>query len=113
MHEVAIAEEIKEIVISELKKNNAKKVNKINLQIGKLTSIVPEALQFAFEAISKNTELENAKIEIEMMEIKAKCQKCKKEFIISEFDYECPYCKNMNLKIIQGRETIIKSLEIE
>ncbi len=113
MHEVSIAEEIKDIVIKNLKENNAKKVKRIVLQIGKLTSVVPDALLFAFETISKNTPLENAKIEIEMIEIKAKCENCKKVFKLNAFEYQCPTCKKTNFKIIKGREMIIRTIEME
>lgn len=113
MHEVSIAEEIKEIVIEKLKEQKAKKIKTINLEIGKMTSVVPEALLFAFEIISKNTPLENAKINIEMVEIKAKCKNCKKVFSLNDFEYLCPFCNKTNLEMISGRELIIKSIEME
>ncbi len=113
MHEVSIAEEIKDIVIKNLKKNNAKKVKRIVLQIGKLTSIVPDALLFAFEVISKNTPLENAKVEIETIEIKAKCKSCKKVFKLENFEYQCPSCKKTDFQIIEGREMVIRTIEME
>ncbi len=113
MHEVSIAEEIKEIVIEKLKEHKAKKIKKIALKIGKLTSVVPDALLFAFEIISKNTPLENAKIDIDIIEIKAKCQNCKKTFSLNDIEYLCPFCNKTNLEMISGRELIIQSIEME
>ena len=69
MHEVAIAEEIKQIVINKLGENNSKIVKKVNLLIGEMTSIVPEALRFAFEIVAKDTPLENAVINIKILKI--------------------------------------------
>lgn len=113
MHEVSIAEEIKSVVIQKLKENHGKRIKKIKLLIGKMTTIVPDALRFAFDVVSKGTPLENALIEIKVLKTKAKCNSCSKKFEIKDYDFICPVCKSINFEIIQGREMIIKTIEME
>lgn len=113
MHEVAIAEEIRDIVLEKLKKHKASKVRQIKLLIGELTTIVPEALKFALEIVSENTAMQGAKIQIKTLKTKVKCLKCEKEFKTSDFDYTCRICKSQNVKIIEGKEMIIKTIDME
>lgn len=113
MHEMPIAENIFRIVREQKNLNNLKKVYKINLKIGKLTTVVPSALKFCFQVISKGTEFENVKLDIEIVPFKIKCKKCLKEEEISEFFFLCPFCESENIEVISGRELFIDSIEGE
>jgi len=113
MHEVGIADEIKAIVLEKLKENKASKVKKIKLIIGELTSIVPDALTFAFEVVSKETPLEGVKVEIKVVKMKGRCKKCGREFTIEDFNYICPECKNADIKLIAGKEMILHTIDME
>jgi len=113
MHEVAIAEEIRDIVLKKLDKHKAKKVCGIKLVIGELTTIVPDALLFALEVVSEKTPMKGAKIHIKTIKTKAKCAKCKKEFEVADFNYTCPKCRNQDVKVTAGREMIIQTIEME
>lgn len=113
MHEVSIAEQIKEVVIQKLKENNCKKVRSINLLIGEMTSIVPDALKFAFDIVSKKTPMENALVHIKILKTKAKCRTCSWEFIIRDYTFICPKCDSTDIEIRQGREMVIQTIEME
>lgn len=113
MHEVAIAEEIKNVVIQKLNENKGKKVKGIKLLIGEITSIVPEALKFAFNVVSKGTPMENALIHIKVLKAKAFCRNCSKKFKVNDYYFICPACHSSDVEIIQGREMIIQTIEME
>ena len=61
MHELSIVHNILQIAIEEVNKTNAVKVDQIDLDIGILSGIEIEALDFAWRACTKNTVLEGAK----------------------------------------------------
>lgn len=113
MHEISIAEEIKNVVIQKLKEKNGKKVKCIKLLIGEMTSIVPDALKFAFDIVSKKTPLEDALIHIKVLKTKARCRICSKKFIAKDFAFICPECNSSDIEIMQGREMIIQTIEME
>jgi hydrogenase nickel incorporation protein HypA/HybF len=113
MHELSIAEEIKDIVLQHLKDNGKSKVTRIELIFGELTSIVPAALKLAFDSVAEGTAMHDAKIKYAVKKLKAKCRKCSKIFRIKDFNYMCPACKAGPADIIQGREMIVKSISME
>lgn len=113
MHEVAIASEIKDIVLEKARQHKAGKVTRIKLIIGELTSVVPEALDFALVSVSAGTLLEGAKVEIKSEKLRGKCGDCGREFRIRDMMYICPKCRGTGIKVLSGKEMIIKSIDME
>ena len=111
MHELSIIENIVEIILAELPKHNIQKVESISLRIGKMRQIVPEALQFGFECVSKNTPLEGAELIVENVPIKGHCFNCNHEFILKNWLENCPNCQESKVEIISGKELEIKEFE--
>lgn len=111
MHELSIVESIIEIIEQEMLKNNIKRVETISLKIGEMRQVVPEALLFGFECLTKNTPLENAKINIQNIPIRAKCHICENQFEVKNWLDSCVYCHNNEYEIISGKELEIASFE--
>lgn len=98
-------------VISE--REDVKRVRKVSLEIGELTMINPEQLEFCFRAIISDDELmSSAELEIEMKKAEVECGRCGRidEPIMGIFI--CPKCGG-TLKISGGRDLIIKSVDLE
>jgi len=113
MHELSIAQSILETVISEAEKRSLKRVSIIGLRIGALTDIVPEALEFGFNALKADTILAQTELHIETVPIKGYCEKCMEHFEVSEFIFVCPKCYSNKIKTEQGSELDIAFLEVE
>jgi len=111
MHELSIIENIVEIILAELPKHHLKKVESISLRIGEMRQVVPEALQFGFEFVSKSTPLEGAELIIENVPIKGHCFNCNHEFILKNWLENCPRCHESKVEIISGKELEIKEFE--
>lgn len=113
MHEMGITESILSIVLDTAKKNGAKKVKEVNLQIGNLTNVVSECVEFYFDIISKDTIAEGAKLNIERIPVKVKCSQCGNVFSPKDMVFFCPKCKDMGTEIISGKELAVSSIEID
>ena len=112
MHELSIAQNIIEIALDNSKKMQAKSVCEIELDIGTISGVIPETLEFALEVYVKDTILENAKIKINVIEAKAQCRICEKHFELDDIYTLCPYCGSFEFDIIQGKELKVKSIKI-
>lgn len=112
MHELSIAQGILDVVEQEVKRHGLRNVAKIKLKIGELTTVVPEALDFCFSILVKDTELEGACLEIETVPIRGKCLGCKRTFDYKNqgFYFLCPYCGS-EIKVISGRELYVQEIE--
>ena len=93
------------------RKNNLKSIHKITLKVGKLRQVVPEFLKFAFESLSEGTLAERADLVIEEISITMKCQSCNKIFTVDRSMYVCPYCDEVKLTILTGKEMSLETIE--
>lgn len=109
MHEMSYAEAILENVLKIAEKNGAREVKKVHLVIGELLLINPEQLRFCLSAISKDTPMENAEIEIEFSKASIRCIKCGKMYDSPLGVCEC----GGFVSVDGGKEMILKSLVME
>ena len=111
MHELWLCQNIMEIVKQQAA--NYTQVKTINLEMGKLAAIDKAALIFSFDVVKNGTIAEHAVLNIVEINPKAWCKACQKNFAISQYYDPCPYCNGHVLKITQGEELQIKSIEVE
>jgi hydrogenase nickel incorporation protein HypA/HybF len=113
MHELSIASNIVEIAEDAIREYPGKTARKIILEIGLLSGIDFEALQFALEVVTANTPLHGVEREILKIEPEAECQSCKTIFRVTDFFDHCPACGGYQFLIKRGKELLVKSIELE
>ncbi len=114
MHELAIVESIMETLLDQLQIHNCSKIISVNLEFGAMTAVMPAAIEFAFEALSKDGPAEGAQINTTIIPITAFCMDCGKKMVLEEYVPFCPECKDGTLQILQGRDEMrIASIEIQ
>jgi hydrogenase nickel incorporation protein HypA/HybF len=114
MHEMGIVQSIIEILEQQVQIHNAKRIVKVSLEFGALTAVLPSAVTFAFDVLSKGTVAEGAMLDIKIIPLKLKCNDCGLEVEIENYDPFCSNCKSSRTEIIQGRDEMrIASLEVE
>jgi hydrogenase nickel incorporation protein HypA/HybF len=120
MHEVSIAGAIIDSVLDAAKKNEAKKVEEIFIEIGELTALNPDQLKFIFETITSGTVAEGARYEIQVIKPMITCKKCFYRGTLKFFEklhfflpmIRCPECEAIDVDIIAGRECCVKRIKI-
>ena len=113
MHELSIALGIVKIAEEESRKAAAKKVLSIELEIGSMSGIELDALDFSWPIAVKETVLEGARRDIDWIEAKARCTECGSEFEVKNSYDTCPKCNSYFKDIYKGKELRVKSLEVE
>lgn len=113
MHELSIAQNIVDIVEEEAKKKNALKVTVVTLEVGALSGIETDALNFAWDSAVQNTLLDHALLKVSPVKGKARCGLCQHEFTMTDFFDLCPFCQSFRHEILEGKELKLKTFEIE
>ncbi len=112
MHELGLMQNIVDTVQDYARKNNVSKVVKVMLEVGQVSGVVPESLEFCFEVCTKQTVLEGAILEIERIAAVGKCKTCGEGFDLLTHSFSCPKCGGTDWEMISGRELIIKGMEV-
>jgi hydrogenase nickel incorporation protein HypA/HybF len=113
MHEMSIAQSVLEIVNDTLQQNPGSKLKKVVVKVGELVAVVPDSLQFCYQALTTDSPLEGSELVIEVIPVAASCQDCGKEFKVDSFFFVCPHCESAQVKVLSGQELQVSELEVE
>ncbi|MEX0680939.1 MAG: hydrogenase maturation nickel metallochaperone HypA [Balneolales bacterium] len=112
MHELSIAIRIVDIAVQEATDAGAQAVTDLDVEVGSLSGVVIEALDFAMQEAVRNTILEHARVNIIKIMARARCKQCHNEFETDDWFDLCPHCQSVDLEILQGRKLQVKSLKV-
>ena len=111
MHEMSIAIQLIGQIENIAAENSAERVEAVEVEVGAMEMIVPEALEMAFEAAAEGTVAEGARLNIEEVATRARCGECGRQYTPTVASYVCPACGKAIPEILSGKGIILKSLE--
>jgi hydrogenase nickel incorporation protein HypA/HybF len=109
MHELAIASSIVELAAEA---SRGHRVTRVNLEVGKLSGVVMEALAFCFPEVARGTSVETADLAITEIEGVARREACGQEFATPDMLTTC-CCGSLRFERLAGEELNLKSIEID
>ena len=110
MHEMSITQSVVEICE---RAAGGRRVTAVTLEIGDLAGVVPESIEFCFDACTRETPLEGARLSVERVAARGRCQGCGAEFAVSALFDPCPGCGGYGVELLSGEELRVKELEVE
>ncbi|MDT8440079.1 MAG: hydrogenase maturation nickel metallochaperone HypA [Desulfuromonadales bacterium] len=113
MHELSLTQSLIEIAVEHARREGARAITAVTLEIGALSGVIPEAVEFAFEACSKGTLAEGALLRIEAVDGLGYCRDCDREWPMTNLTDPCPQCGAFALEVRQGQEMTLIEMEIE
>jgi hydrogenase nickel incorporation protein HypA/HybF len=76
--------------------------------------VVEDALRFGFPVVATGTLVAGAELRIEPVAVQVQCDRCAAPRTLAPpFVFRCPVCGQPAVKLVQGRELQIESIEIE
>jgi hydrogenase nickel incorporation protein HypA/HybF len=108
MHELAIAESIIQAVRVRI---GDQPVRAVQLQVGQLSGVFPDALTFSFELAAHGTPLEGAQLSIEEPRGRLHCRSCGRDVDRDDLVLLCE-CGSADVDVTAGRELLLVSVEL-
>lgn len=113
MHELAVTESLLALALKHAHQSGATRVHTLNLIVGQLSSIVDDSVQFYWEFVAKDTIAEGAKLSFRRVSALLACRDCGFEYSPDGRDLVCPNCSGVNIRIVQGEEFSLESIDID
>jgi len=113
VHEMSIAESVLQIIEDSARTEGYTKVNAIWLEIGQLAGVEMESLRFCFDAVSRDSVAENARLEIIETAGQGWCLECARNVAVAARYEPCPNCGSLQIEVTGGEEMRVKELEVE
>jgi hydrogenase nickel incorporation protein HypA/HybF len=113
MHELAVTENLLNIALLHASQAGASKITDIQIVIGDLSSIIDDSVQFYWDITAQGTIAEGAQLHFKRLRTVFHCLECNQQFTPGEEFFYCPACQSQKIKIIQGKEFFLESIQIE
>lgn len=119
MHEFSVMSQIVTSILEEARKRDATRVETVVMELGEFTMLGEEQMRFCYEALVKDTVLEDSELDIKTIRGTVKCD-CGFEGEMSASEdsphrlapiLECPRCHGP-ARIVNGRECVIRDIRM-
>jgi hydrogenase nickel incorporation protein HypA/HybF len=110
MHELSIASALVDIV---LRHAGGRRVTAVEVKVGRLRQVVPDALEFAWELVARETPLEGAALELRDVPVTLRCRACEAESQPEGFPFACAACAGLDVEVTAGDELSVEAIEVE
>ena len=113
MHEMAIAAALHEQTLRSIEGRGPLRVDEIEIEVGVLQLVVPEALRACWDAVCAETPLEGSRLTLVETPARAQCRACGAEFQAEVDCYLCAVCGQADVQITGGNDIVLKAIACE
>ena len=110
MHELSIADAVLQIALAHAQD---RKIETIEIKVGHLRQVVPDALAFAFTLVSEGTNAEGAELLMEEVPAAGVCRVCGTHTEFDGFPLACAGCGSLDVELVRGEELLVDALTME
>lgn len=112
MHETSIALAVVDQIVERARQDGHLEVRAVELRVGELAGVVPEALEFCFAQACSGTVVQGAVLTVEAVPARACCSACSRRWFVGmPPDLCCPACGEAAAQLLSGRELEITAVE--
>jgi hydrogenase nickel incorporation protein HypA/HybF len=110
MHELSIADALLRIA---LRHAEGRRIESVEVKVGHLRQVVPDALAFAWTLVTPGTEADGAELVIEEIPAAGVCRGCGTESEWDAFPLACTACGSFDVELVRGEELLVDALTME
>jgi hydrogenase nickel incorporation protein HypA/HybF len=110
MHELSIAEAVLAVALEHAQ---GRRIVRVELSVGELRQVVPDALSFAFELVAADTDAEGAELVISHVSATGDCRTCGARTRLRAFPLQCERCGGLDVEIAGGEELCVEAIDVE
>jgi hydrogenase nickel incorporation protein HypA/HybF len=92
--------------------SDGRPVTQVNVRIGHLRQVVPDALKFSWEMLTTSTELHGTELVIEQVPALVECTACGAETVLDLPILMCGTCESFDVRLLSGEEFLVVSMEV-
>ncbi|RCW40389.1 hydrogenase nickel incorporation protein HypA/HybF [Halopolyspora algeriensis] len=108
MHELGITQSVVEAVLDAVAEP---RITRLQLEIGKLSGVMPDSVRFCFDLVAQGTALEGACLDIVEPAGSGRCHACGIECELSDPIVLCS-CGSADVTVLSGQRLRVRSVEV-
>lgn len=113
MHELGIVMHVIKQVEEVAEENKAERVIALNMEVGEVSSVVPDLFRDCFDWAKKKTKfMQDTQLNLIVLEAISYCEHCKRTYKTTAYAKTCPFCGKGDTYLVTGNEINIKDIEV-
>jgi hydrogenase nickel incorporation protein HypA/HybF len=113
VHELSIVQGLFEILEEKAREQNVVRITAVKLRVGRLSGVVPDLIESAFDSYKKGTLADGARLEIEIAPFDFRCRACGGSAFRDDTDVACAACGSGDVELLGGMDIFVEKIEIE
>jgi len=122
MHEFSLALGVVESVVKAVEGRKVTKVTEVNLEMGELTLVNREQLDFCFGVASADSIVNGAELKIHLKSAKIRCNTCsyvggierkEEQYPGYLMNLQCPGCGGFSVELLEGKEFNVRDIKAD
>jgi hydrogenase nickel incorporation protein HypA/HybF len=113
VHELSLIASVFDLLEEKAREHGASRVTAVVLRVGRMSGVVPELLESAFDTYKKGTLAEGSRLALVIVPMKIRCPDCGGASVREDADFSCAVCGSRRVEIIEGRDIIVEKIELE
>lgn len=109
---MSLAEGVLQLMEDAAREQKFERVTAVWLEIGRLSGVEVEAMKFCFDAVTRDSIADGARLEIIDLPGTGWCMVCSLNVPMTEVFGECPQCGGHQMQVTGGTEMRVKELEV-
>jgi hydrogenase nickel incorporation protein HypA/HybF len=110
MHELSVATAV---LGTALKHADGRRVTVVSVRLGRLRQVVPDSLRFYFEIVARDSDCEQAALELVEIPARLRCLACQQQWSPEMPAFRCPGCGSADVIVEAGEELEVDYIEVE
>jgi hydrogenase nickel incorporation protein HypA/HybF len=110
---MSIAMSVAQIVVESMRKEGATRALSVTVEVGELSGVLPEALEFCYSAAVMGGPAEGSRLVINRIPAVAVCVDCGETFAPEDRIFVCPKCEGFTASLKSGEELAVSEIEVE
>ncbi|MCP8690344.1 hydrogenase maturation nickel metallochaperone HypA/HybF [Marinobacterium sedimentorum] len=111
MHELSLCQSLCQSLEQEIRTRRLTRVLSVQLAVGSLSCVEPQALEFCFGAMDKAAPLNGCKLYIRRQPGDARCRQCASCYPLEHWLDPCPACGALERDLAGGDDVLIEQME--
>jgi hydrogenase nickel incorporation protein HypA/HybF len=88
-------------------------VTLVSIRVGRMRQVVPDSLRFYWEIVARDTECEQARLDLNEVEVHLRCSACETAWEPLTPAFRCPACGSPDVAVVSGEELVVDYIEVE
>ncbi len=109
MHELSLCGAIVDVVTTHA---GGRSVRQVNVKVGYLRQVVPDTLQFCWNATVAGTDLADTLLDVDYIPATIRCGSCSAVTTLHEPVLRCGTCAAADVELVTGEEFLVESIDL-